>query len=168
MSEPFIGEIRMVGFNFAPRSWAFCDGQILSISQNTALFSLLGTTYGGDGRTTFALPDLRGRVPLHPGNGPGLSSYTLGQKSGVETVNLTQNQIPAHSHFPLCSSDDPNSGSPTSGYSAAVGTPIYSTSQNGNMGATSSVGGSQAHENRQPYLAINFCIALQGLFPSRS
>lgn len=158
----------MFGFNFAPRSWAFCDGQLLPISQNTALFSLLGTTYGGDGRTTFALPDLRGRVPLHEGTGPGLSSYLLGQKGGLENVTLTTAQIPAHTHSPQCSSDDPNSGSPANGFPAAVGTPIYSTTQNASMGATGSAGGSQSHENRPPYLALNFCIALQGIFPSRN
>lgn len=162
----------MFGFNFAPRNWAFCDGQLLPIAQNTALFSLLGTTYGGDGRTTFGLPDLRGRVPLHDGSGtgPGLSSYSLGQQGGLETVTLTAQQIPPHNHLQACSSDDPNSGSPAGNFPAAVSPPIYSSGANAAMANTAvgNAGGGQQHENRQPYLAINFCIALQGVFPSRN
>ena len=168
MSQPFLGEIRLFPYNFAPRGWAFCNGQILPIAQNTALFSLLGTTYGGNGQTTFALPDLRGRVPTSSGQGPGLSNYTLGQLAGEETVTLLQTQIPAHSHFPPCSSDDPNAGSPKNNFPATVGTSIYSTTSNANMGATSSVGGSQPHNNLPPYLVLNYCIALQGIFPSRN
>lgn len=168
MANPFIGEIRMVGFNFPPQGWAFCDGQLLGIAQNTALFSLLGTTYGGDGRTTFGLPDLRGRVPLHHGggSGPGLSPYSLGQNGGFETVTLTAAQMPSHSHSQPCSSDDPNAGSPVNNVPAAVANPVYANTANSAMAVTGAVGGSQPHENRQPYLAINFCIALQGIFPS--
>lgn len=170
MASPFIGQIQPFGFNFPPRGWATCDGQLLPISQNTALFALLGTTYGGDGRTTFALPDLRGRVPIHMGNGPGLSSYTIGQKSGVETVTLTVPQLPSHNHTHACSSDDPNAGSPVNNVPAAVANPIYSTTQNALMSPSviGNAGGSQPHENRQPYLTINFCICLQGIFPSRN
>lgn len=170
MSEPFIGEIRMVGFNFAPAGWALCNGQLISIAQNTALFSLLGTNFGGDGRVTFALPDLRGRVPIHQGQGPGLSNYVMGQLSGAENVTLTQTQIPAHNHLLSCSTDDPNSGSPANSFPAAVATPIYSSAANATMAANaiSIAGGSQPHSNLQPYLTINFCIALQGIFPSRS
>jgi microcystin-dependent protein len=167
MADPYIGEIRMVGFNFAPQGWAFCDGQLLAISQNTALFSLLGTTYGGNGQTTFALPDLRSRVPMHKGQGPGLSSYLLGQNGGVEAVTLTVPQIPLHSHPTPCSSDDPNAGSPVNNVLAAVSTSIYSNTSNASMASTSA-GGGQPHTNQQPYLVINFCIALQGIFPSRS
>jgi len=158
----------MFGFNFAPRGWARCDGQLLPIAQNTALFSLLGTTYGGDGRTTFALPDLRGRVPIHPGNGPGLSPYQQGQRGGTENVTLIAQQIPAHSHSQPCSSDDPNAGSPVDNVPAAVANPIYATAANAAMAATGPVGGSQPHTNIQPYLAVYFCIALQGIFPSRN
>jgi microcystin-dependent protein len=172
MSQPFIGEIRIFGFNFAPRGWAFCNGQLLAIAQNTALFSLLGTTYGGNGQTTFALPNLQSRVPVHFGQGPGLSSYALGQEAGSESVTLIQNEIPAHVHTvsPSCSTDDPNAGSPKNNFPAAAGTPIYSNTSNAVMGVsnTSIVGGSQPHNNIQPYLALNFCIALQGIFPSRN
>lgn len=160
----------MFGFSFAPRSWAFCDGQLIQISQNSALFSLLGTTYGGDGRTTFALPDLRSRVPIHKGQGPGLSPYSLGQRSGFETVTLTTAQIPPHNHLQACSSDDPNAGSPAGNFPAAVSPPIYSSGANAAMANTAlgNTGGGQPHENRQPFLVINFCICLQGLFPSRN
>lgn len=172
MAEPFIGEIRMFGFNFAPSGWATCDGQLLSIAQNTALFSLLGTQFGGNGQTNFALPDLRGRVPLHQGQGPGLSPRTMGESSGSEAVTLLSSQLPAHTHpfTPPCSTDDPNAGSPKNNFPASVGTPIYATTANGNMGAgtTGPAGGSQPHSNLQPFLTVNFCIALQGIFPSRS
>lgn len=172
MSEPFIGEIRIVGFNFPPRGWATCDGQILSIAQNTALFSLLGTTYGGNGQTTFALPDLRSRVAIHQGQGLGLSQYVMGQIAGVESVTLTQQQMPAHNHtaVPGCSTDDGNAGSPKNNFPASVGSSVYSTTSNASMGAapTGLTGGSQPHTNIQPYLTVNFCIALEGIFPSRN
>jgi len=174
MSEPFIGEIRMVGFNFAPRGWALCDGQLLAIAQNTALFSLLGTIYGGDGRTTFALPDLRGRVPIHAGNGPGLSNYPLGSRAGAETVTLTANQMPSHNHVanaagPAGNSNDAignvwadDAGVSSATYSSAAATGTMRSNAIGNAG------GNQSHENRQPYLAVNFVIALVGLYPSRN
>ena len=174
MSEPFIGEIRMVGFNFAPRGWALCDGQLLSISQNTALFALLGTTYGGDGRTTFALPDLRGRVPVHNGNGPGLSSYPIGTRGGVEAVTLTANQIPPHNHAANAAGPAGNSNDAIGNIwadDAGVSSATYSSAAaTGTMrgNAIGNTGGGQAHENRQPYLAINFVIALVGLYPSRN
>jgi len=176
MSEPFIGEIKMFAGNFAPRGYAFCNGQLLSIAQNTALFSLLGTTYGGNGQTTFALPDLRGRVPLHAGQGPGLSSYALGQQSGVESVSLLQTQIPAHTHSVNASSAGPSPAlaSPTGNVLAAAARgapPIFSpAAPNTTMRADmiAPTGGSQPHTNIQPILAINFIIALQGIFPSRN
>jgi microcystin-dependent protein len=180
MSEPFLGEIRMVGFNFAPRGWAFCDGQLLPISQNTALFSLLGTTYGGDGRTTFGLPDLRGRVPIHAGNGPGLSSYRQGQKGGTEEVTLITNQIPSHSHTAAGTaaavSGAGDSKTPTGSTWASLSreNAYSSTAADGTMAANNvnvtvnNAGGGQSHTNVQPFLAIYFCIALVGLFPSRS
>lgn len=176
MSEPFIGEIRMVGFTYAPQGWALCDGQLLSIAQNSALFALLGTTYGGNGQTTFALPDFRGRVPLHPGQGPGLSPYVLGQSSGVETVTLTTNQMPAHSHTVAANSNpgevespsgyfpaaiaDPNSGSPLNAFASSANTAM-------NPAMVSAAGGNQPHTNLQPSLCVNFIIALEGIFPSR-
>lgn len=168
MSEPFIGQIIMFGGNFAPRGWALCDGQILPISQNTALFSILGTTYGGDGRTTFALPDLRGRVPIHAGSGPGLSSYQLGEKGGVERVTLTVQELPSHSHQPRANAQDANSDDPDGAFSAVANENIYSNTSNVSMSATTNTGGSQPHENRPPYLAINYIIALVGIFPSRN
>lgn len=172
--EPFVGQIQAFGFNFAPRGWAFCDGQMMSISQNTALFSLLGTVYGGDGRTTFGLPDLRGRVSLHQGTGPGLSHYNIGQRGGVESVTLTQAQMPAHNHAVQCVSSNGNVASPVGALPAAevaAGADIWSNAAaNGQMAATmiASAGGSQPHSNIQPYLVLNWCIALQGLYPSRN
>ena len=170
--EPFLGEIIMFGGNFAPRGWAFCDGQLLPISQNQALFSLLGTIYGGDGRTTFALPDLRGRVSIHQGNGPGLSDYRLGSKGGAENVTLTAAQIPAHNHAIKAANQGGDDSDPTTanGFGSAANdlyleTAPGTTMQNGIM---SNTGGNQQHTNIQPYLAINFIIALQGTFPSRS
>lgn len=165
MSEPFVAEIRMVGFNFAPRGWAFCDGQLLPINQNQSLYSLLGTTYGGDGRTSFALPDLRGRVPIHVGNG-----HTEGQKSGEETHTLSVNEMPQHSHNIQASGDAATVSDPT-GSVLAQSTQIYHGPANlvdMISGTLTNVGGSQAHENRQPYLVVNFCIALQGLFAARN
>lgn len=172
MSEPFIAEIRIFAGNFAPRSWAFCNGQLLPISQNTALFSLIGTTYGGDGRTTTALPDLQGRAPMHPGRGPGLSTRTLGERGGVNAVTLTEQQMPSHTHAQGAADRRPRSLTPTaSTVVTEAGEATYKASGfNVNMAAEaiSITGGSQAHNNLQPLLAINYIIALQGLFPSRS
>jgi len=167
MSEPFLAEIRIVGFNFAPRGWAFCDGQILPINQNQALYSLLGTTYGGDGRTTFALPDLRGRAPLHVS-----SQYREGHKGGSEAVTLTQGQMPGHSHTAQASSDAASTPVPTGNVLANSAPPAFYGDASNLVafqgGTISTVGGGQGHNNMQPFLALNFCIALQGLFPSRN
>ncbi|MBY6204406.1 tail fiber protein [Halomonas denitrificans] len=167
MSEPFLAEVRMVGFNFAPRGWAFCDGQILPINQNQSLYSLLGTTYGGDGRTSFALPDLRGRTPLHVGNG-----HTLGQRSGEETHTLTANEMPQHSHSLQGSNDAASAPVPQDNLAGAATLETYGDVGTApvamNAGTVANAGGSQAHENMQPWLAVRFCIALQGLFPSRN
>jgi len=169
MSDPFLGEIILVPYNFAPLGWAFCEGQLLPINQNQALFSLLGTTYGGDGRTTFALPDLRGRVPISSGQGPGLQNYELGQTGGEETVTLTGNQVGAHSHLVKVSSKHSNSGNPLNNF-IAQGDHFQSAADGSTMnpGMIENGGGSQPHENRQPYLGLHYCIALQGIFPSRS
>lgn len=175
MSEPFLAEIRIVGFNFAPRGWAFCDGQILPISQNQSLYSLLGTTYGGDGRTSFALPDLRGRVPIHVGSSNG-SIHLEGSKGGEETHTLSAAEMPQHNHEAFATNEPADLSVPDSNLLAQTPTsvgPIYSDAgAQLNVDLASSavlnVGGGQAHENMQPYLAINFCIALQGLFPSRN
>ncbi len=171
MSEPFVGEIRMFGFNFEPQGWAFCDGQLLSISQNAALFSLLGTTYGGDGVSTFALPDLRSRVPVSQGQGEGLSSYAEGQAGGTETVTLTPAQMPAHTHAVSASSSPAASERPACRVLARspdhsyVPEPDTDTVMNPKM--IGEAGNSQPHDNIQPYLVLNFCIALQGVFPAR-
>ena len=172
--EPFIGQIIMFGGNFAPRGWAFCDGQLLSIAQNSALFSILGTTYGGDGRTTFGLPDLRGRVPMHEGNGPGLTPRTLGQKAGTENVVLTTDQIPSHTHGANAVAPAGNSNDAQNNFwadDAGVSSGTYHTGPANttmNSGAISPVGEDGAHTNVQPFLCINFIIALIGIFPSRS
>jgi microcystin-dependent protein len=171
MSDPFLGEIRMFGFNFAPYGWAMCNGQLLPISQNTALFSLLGTTYGGDGQTTFQLPNLQSRVAIHQGQGSGLSLYDIGQASGSETVTLTQNQMPQHSHSVSASSAPGTSGRPASAVPARSTGEVYAGSSDGTTMSPSMIGnagGSQPHTNIQPYLTLNFCIALQGIFPSRN
>lgn len=171
MADPFIGEITMFGGNFAPRNWAFCDGQILSIAQNTALFSLLGTTYGGDGRTTFGLPDLRGRIPIHVGTGPGLSNRRWGEKSGQESVTLTTQQLPSHQHTQQGTDSEATSANPTDGLAAkAQNVTYHSLDSPVDMNAASSqgVGGGQPHTNMQPYLCVNFVIALFGVFPSRN
>ncbi len=165
MSEPFLAEIRMVGFNFAPRGWALCDGQILPINQNQSLFSILGTSFGGDGRTTFALPDLRGRTPVHPGTG-----VNYAQKKGEEKHTLTTNEIQPHNHTAQGSSTGGNAPIPT-GTILAGSNNTYSDPANFQAIHPQSVanaGGGQGHNNMQPYLAFNFCIALQGLFPSRN
>lgn len=172
MSEPFLAEVRIVGFNFAPRGWAFCDGQILPINQNQSLYSLLGTTYGGDGRTSFALPDLRGRTPLHVGRSNGGEEHRLGQKSGEETHTLAANEMPQHRHVLQASSADGNNLNPGGHVLGREVGGIYEESATTlttmRSGTITNVGGGQAHENMQPYLAVNFCIALQGLFPSRN
>ena len=174
MSEPFLAEVRMVGFNFAPRGWSFCDGQILPINQNQSLYSLLGTTYGGDGRTSFALPDLRGRTPVHRGSDGG-ESFVLGQKHGAETVTLMTSQLAAHTHEMRAASAAADSVSPADKLPAEtpVAETIYSNgggplTDSMHSGSISNTGGGQAHNNIQPYLTLNFCIALQGLFPSRN
>jgi microcystin-dependent protein len=173
MSTPFIGEIILVSFDFAPQGFAFCDGRLLPINQNQALFSLLGTTFGGDGMTTFALPDLRSRAPISSGQGPGLGNYTLGQQVGVENVTLTVAQLADHIHFAGASSASGNAASPAgdiwSRSHARDG--IYTTrGPNAALApaAIGNTGGGQAHENRPPYLALHFCIALQGIFPSQN
>ena len=168
MSEPFLAEIRMVSFNFPPRGWAYCDGQILPINQNQSLYSLLGTMYGGDGRTSFALPDLRGRIPFHVGSG-----MTQGQKSGEETHSLTVHEMPGHKHVLQSSQSRGNTDDPANSMLAesAVGDIQYSSkAPDADMGAASiaNTGGGQGHNNLPPYLAVTFVIALQGLFPSRS
>jgi microcystin-dependent protein len=175
MSEPFIAEIRIFAGNFAPRGWAFCDGQLLPIAQNTALFSLIGTTYGGDGRTTTALPNLQGRAPMHPGRGPGLTTRRLGERGGTETVNLTEQQMRNHTHS-LMATMSPGSAftpSPTTSLARSMGGFAYKNGSSSpdvdmNNGALAPAGGSQAHNNMQPFLAMYFIIALQGLYPSRS
>lgn len=170
MTEPFLSEIKIVSFNFPPKGHALCNGQLLPINQNQALFSLLGTTYGGNGQTTFALPDLRDRVPIHFGNG-----HTLGEKAGEEASALGMNEMPVHGHSILCSGQSANSKSPvgssrTMGAEAAGSCAPYATTRTHDMaeGLLGSVGGSQAHPNMQPFLALNFIIALQGIFPSRT
>jgi microcystin-dependent protein len=172
MSDPFIGQIQPFGFNFSPRGWAFCNGQLLPISQNTALFSLLGTTYGGDGRTTFALPDLRGRVALHSGQGPGLSDRRLGERGGSQTSTLTAAQLAAHTHTfaPPSNSTPGNTDVASNHYPAQMPEDNYQTTTDSSLapGTSGSTGNSQSVNNMQPYLALNFCIALTGLFPSRS
>ena len=162
MSEPFLGELKLMSFNFAPKAWAQCNGQLLPINQNQALFSLLGTMYGGNGQTTFALPDLRGRVPLHRGR------HTQGQKIGEEAHTLISNEMPTHNHNVSASSQNGDQAGPKilAGASNAYSGPSNLTTIA--PGTVSNVGGSQAHENRQPYLVLNWCIALQGVFPSRN
>jgi microcystin-dependent protein len=166
MSEPYIGEIRMFGGNFAPAGWAFCNGQLMPINQNQALFSLLGTTYGGNGQTTFALPNLQGRTPLHVGNG-----FALGQNGGEDAHTLTVGEMSAHSHPAVGSSNTADQSSPVNNYWAVTGTyTAYAGNQNEMMapGVVAPAGGSQPHPNLSPYLVLNFVIALQGIFPSRN
>jgi microcystin-dependent protein len=173
MADPFVAEIRIFPFNFAPKGWAFCDGQLLPISQNTALFSLLGTTYGGDGKSTFALPDMQGNAPMHPGQGPGLSLHDLGETGGSETVTLLQSEIPLHTHQmkgDVLDPADTNVPSPNASYALSTGGTLYQTTANVDMSVQTlaPAGGDQPHNNMQPYLTLNFCIALQGVFPPRS
>ena len=172
MSEPFLGEIRMFAGTFAPRGWALCDGQLLAISQNDVLFSLLGTIYGGDGRTTFGLPDLRGRIPVHVGSGPGLIPRSIGQEGGRERVTLALDELPAHGHDLLGTTDRADSPNPAGRLVATsttadlyiVETPTVALAND----SVDSVGGSQAHDNLMPFVCINFIIALVGIFPSRT
>ncbi|MBM7519778.1 phage tail protein [Nocardioides nitrophenolicus] len=175
MADPFVAEIRIFPFNFAPRGWAFCDGQLLPLSQNTALFSLLGTTYGGNGKSNFALPDLQGRAAMHPGQGPGLSLHDLGETGGSETVTLLESEIPAHSHTLQGNVDglgDVSVPGPAAALTSSSGGTLYRSGQP-TAGeylapeALAPVGGDQPHNNMQPYLTLSFCIALQGVFPPR-
>jgi microcystin-dependent protein len=173
MADPFVAEIRIYPFNFAPKGWAFCDGQLLPLSQNTALFSLLGTTYGGNGKSNFALPDMQGNAPMHPGQGPGLSLHDLGETGGSETVTLLESEIPLHSHSMMASNSDSNSQSPVAnllaggvGGIAFYGAPPPQVQLSPN--ALTPAGGGQPHNNMMPYLTLNFCIALQGVFPPRT
>jgi microcystin-dependent protein len=174
MADPFVAEIRIFPFNFAPKGWAWCGGQLLPLSQNTALFSLLGTTYGGDGKSTFALPDLQGRAPMHPGQGPGLSLHDLGEMGGSKTVTLLQSEIPAHTHTLNASAADATDQTPAAGYPATgiggigmYGSPSVSPTTM-NASTLAPAGGDQPHNNMQPYLTLHFCIALQGVFPPRT
>jgi len=179
MSAPFIGEIRMAGFNFAPSGWALCQGQLLPISQNPALFTLIGTTYGGDGQNTFQLPDLQGRIPINQGQAPGLSPYLMGQRAGSEAVTLVSAQMPSHIHSLLANADAASSANPTSGYLARASVPslpsanvmVYApvatlAPMNGQtIGPT---GGNQPHDNVMPFQCVNFIICLEGIFPTQN
>ena len=172
MSEPFVGEIRMFAGNFAPRGWAFCDGQLLAVSSNDALFSLLGTIYGGDGRTTFGLPDLRGRIPIHAGTGPGLSQRRLGAKAGAESVTVTTGQLPPHTHTWRAHSGAAQGQTPIDASVAAPVSDFYDTND-GDLfsmhgSAVGNTGGSQSHNNLMPALCVYFIIALFGIYPSRA
>ncbi len=172
MADPFVAEIRIFPFNFAPRGWAWCDGQLLPLSQNTALFSLLGTTYGGNGKSNFALPNLQGRAPMHPGQGPGLSLHDLGETGGSETVTLLQSEMPAHSHTVAASEVDGTETAPN-GQLFALGVGISMFQAPGalvqwNPNGLAPAGGDQPHNNMQPYLTFYFNIALQGVFPPRT
>jgi microcystin-dependent protein len=172
MADPFVAEIRIFPFNFAPKGWAWCDGQLLPLSQNTALFSLLGTTYGGDGKSNFALPDLQGRAPMHPGQGPGLSLHDLGETGGSETVTLLQSEIPTHPHTMQANAFPANVQAPSPARALAQSTggiaykPPPATLKS--MNPLAPAGGDQPHNNLQPYLTFYFCIALQGVFPPRT
>ena len=178
MSEPFLGEIKMFAGNFAPRGWALCDGQLLAVAQNDALFSLLGTIYGGDGRTTFGLPDLRGRAPMHYGSGPGLTPRNIGTRGGTETETLTVGQMPAHAHdvVNLRATGNPADASDPAGNSLGLAEIYSPATPDAALGAgsvsadpnTSAAGASQGHSNMPPYLAVNFIIALVGIYPSRA
>lgn len=171
MADPFVAEIRIVPFNFAPRGWAWCDGQILPLSQNTALFSLLGTTYGGNGKSNFALPDLQGRAPMHPGEGPGLSLHDLGETGGEETVTLLESEIPNHSHTIRVSNDIAESKEPSGKALSKSDLAVYNNTSGPNNSlrqeAISAAGGNLPHNNMMPYLTLYFNIALQGVFPPR-
>jgi microcystin-dependent protein len=173
--DPFVAEIRIFPFNFAPKGWAFCDGQLLPLSQNTALFSLLGTTYGGDGKSNFALPNMQGNAPMHPGQGPGLSLHDLGETGGSETVTLLQSEMPGHSHalFANAVVGDTNAPDPGVSLARSSNATAYQTTTNQNLVsfnnlALSPSGGGLPHNNMMPYLTLNFCIALQGVYPPRT
>jgi microcystin-dependent protein len=172
--DPFVAEIRIFGFNFQPKGWAFCDGQILPLSQNTALFSLLGTTYGGDGKSNFALPNMQGNAPMHPGQGPGLSLHDLGETGGSQTVTLLESEIPSHSHNLVASIRDGGLRSPGGqNLAKGVGVSMYAPSASAplvqfNPNVVAPAGGDQPHNNMMPYITMNFCIALQGVFPPRT
>lgn len=175
MSNPYLGEIRLVGFNFAPRGWAYCYGQLMPIDQNDALYALLGTTYGGDGQTTFGLPDFQGRLPVHQGQGPGLSNYVLGQLGGTENVTLTTQQLPSHTHTLAASTNPANQSAASSSVAIGqqTGGALFTQTSNGVDSTLQSAtlqltGGNQPHSNLQPSLAVNFIIALEGIFPSRN
>jgi microcystin-dependent protein len=174
MSSPFVAEIRIFACNFAPTGWATCDGQLLPISQNTALFSLVGTFYGGDGKSTFALPDLQGRAPMQPGQGPGLSLHDLGESGGSETVTLLESEIPSHRHALMASVENGTQGTlaPNVTLLSSVGGQLYQSNVNANLvtmnfQALTAAGSNLPHNNLMPYLTLNFCIALQGVFPAR-
>ena len=174
MADPFVAEIRVFGFNFAPTGWAQCNGQLLPISQNTALFSLLGTFYGGDGKSTFALPNLQGSAALHQGQGPGLSEYFLGEQTGAQTVTLLQSEMPVHTHTMQArdNAGDLQAPSPNRALAQSSGGTIYQSTTNANLTnmafqATSISGGGLPHNNWQPVLVLNYCIAMQGIFPPR-
>ena len=173
MADPFVAEIRIFPFNFAPKGWAWCDGQLLPLSQNTALFSLLGTTYGGNGKSNFALPDLQGRSPMQPGQGPGLSLHDLGETGGSETVSLLESEIPAHSHTLRASTEVGEENDPVNAVLAgSVGNTMYQPSGGAQVmmspNALAPAGGDAPHNNLMPYLTFYFCIALQGVFPPRT
>jgi microcystin-dependent protein len=173
MSDPYIGEIRMFGGNFAPQGWAMCQGQIMPISQNDALFNLIGTAFGGDGQETFGLPDLQGRAPMHQGQGPGITqNYILGENAGVESVTLTTQQIPIHNHAFLVSSVIGTQTNPTNNYMAAplTGKAYYAANPDKSMynQILSPVGGNQPHNNMQPYLVVSFIISLYGIYPNQN
>ncbi len=172
MADPFVAEIRIFPFNFAPKGWAWCDGQLLPLSQNTALFSLLGTTYGGNGTSNFALPDLQGRVPMHPGQGPGLSLHDLGESAGDPTVTLLESEIPAHSHTmgaDTIDAGDTNVPNPNASLALSSGGAVYQPTPDTQLApdTVTVTGGDQPHNNMQPYLTFYFAIALQGVFPPR-
>ena len=171
MSEPFIGQIIMFGGNFAPLGWAYCDGSLQSIANYTTLFTLIGTTYGGDGQNTFALPDLRSRIPIHQGQGPGLSNYVIGQVAGVESVTLSAQQMPLHTHGVLSNSATGNSDDPTNNFLAAQPDLLeYTATANATMkpNAISNSSGGQSHNNIMPVLALNYIIALEGIYPTQN
>ena len=172
MADPFVAEIRIFPFNFAPKGWAWCDGQLMPLSQNTALFALLSTTYGGNGKSNFALPDMQGNAPMHPGQGSGLSLHDLGETGGAETVTLLESEMPFHNHQMRVNTQDPADiglVNPNASLAQATGGTLYQTTTNTQLAAQAltPTGGGLPHNNMQPYLTLNYCIALQGVFPPR-